>query len=138
MSGPAVRSSGNRVLTAESSSEDSITAGPSLEIFEAPRLAPQSAVQEEDSPQTFTLPLAAQPSPVLPEATLATPLEPLTQTGPPTSVNVQSEEVQGEDTTEPTGNDQARSNSTRSSGRSKKPTRFFGEPFRHSVKSIKE
>ena len=65
------------------------------------------------------------------EATLATPLEPLTQTGPPTSVNVQGEEVQGEDTTEPTGNDQARSNSTRS-------TRFFGDPFRLSVKSITE
>ena len=33
---------------------------------------------------------------------------------------------------------QAKSDSTRSSGRSKKPTRFSGDPLRHSVKSVTE
>ena len=67
------------------------------------------------------------------------PLEPPTQSGPQTSGDGQHGEAQGAATTEPTEvADQARSDSTRSSGRSKKPTRFFGDPLRHSVKSVTE
>ena len=120
-------------LTADSSSEDLVTAGPSLELIEAPGLAPHRSDQATGRPQTPTLPLSDTPAPVLPEATSATPLESSTQTGPPKSADVQSEA-----TTLPASSNQARSDTTRSSGRSKKPTTFFGDPLCHTVKSVTE
>ena len=126
-------------LTAESSSEDSFITGPPLEIVEAPGSTPQGAAQVNDSPQTTTMPLTTATAPVLSKEILATPPETPTQSGPQTSGDGQHGEVQGAATSEPTEvTDQARKDSTRSSGRSKKPTKFFGDPLRHSVKSVTE
>ena len=126
-------------LTADSSSEDSLITGPPLEIVEAPVSATQIAAQLNDSPQTTTMPLTTATSPTSSKEILATPLEPPTQSRPQTSRDGQHEEVQGAASTEPTEvTDQARSDSTRSSGRSKKHTRFFGDPLCHSVKSVTE
>ena len=106
--------------------------GPQLDVVEAPSLA-------RDSPQTTNMPLTTATAPVSSTETLAKSHEPSDQSEPQTSGEGQHEEVQGAATTEPTDvTDQAKSDLTRSSGRSKKPTRFFGDPLRHSVKSVME
>ena len=70
---------------------------------------------------------------------LPTPHESSTQSGPHTSGNGQQDEIRGAATTVPPEvTDSAKSDSTRSSGRSKKTTRFFGDPLCHSTKSVTE
>ena len=75
-------------------------------------------------------------------AVLATPHDSSTQLKPQTSGDDPQVAVQGPASTDHAEVSdhaaQVKSYSTRSSGLSKKPTRFFGNPLRHSVKSITE
>ena len=126
-------------LTAESSSEDSLIIGPQLELVDAPVSAHQSAAQSDVSPQITTMQPPTASASASSTGVSATPHDLSTQSGPHTSGDDQRVEVQGAATTDPTEvTDIAKCGSTRSSGRSKKPTRFFGDPLRHSVKSVTE
>ena len=125
-------------LTAESSRGDSVTAGPSFELVEARRVAPPQSYQKTGLSQTNIPPPPETHAHVMSEAASSAPPETSTseisiQAGPLTSSYVRDDVA-----TEPSSNDQGRSESTRSSGRSKKPTRFFGDPLRHSVKVVEE
>ena len=130
-------------LTAESSSEDSLITGPQLELVEAPGHALQSSAQADVSTQTTILQPPTTSASTSSTGILATPYVSSSQSKPHTSGEPHTlgddpyVEVQGAAITDPAeAIDHAKSDSTRSSGRSKKPTRFFGDPLRHSVKSV--
>ena len=129
-------------LTAESSSEDSLITGPQLELVEAPVTTPQGlapAVVTSKAPVVHSL---LNPDSISPTGAQATPkdqpitLQPqISGTVPPTATQDPAATGHAE-VGDPTS--QSTSNSNRSSNRSKKPTRFYGDPLRHSVKSVTE
>ena len=129
-------------LTAESSSEDSLITGPQLELVEAPVTAPQGlAPADATSKAPVTQPLT-NPASTSSTGVQATSQDPPITLQPQTSSTVPQAAAQGpvatgymEDGDPATP---STSDSTRCSGRSKKPTRFYGDPLRHSVKSITE
>ena len=129
-------------LTADSSSEDSFITGPQLELVKTPVSAPQSLAPADvilKVPIVQPLTNSASTSSV---GVLATPHDSSTQLKPQTSGDDPQVAVQDPASTDhaedPDHAAQANTDSTQSSGRSKKPTRFFGDPLRHSVKSVTE
>ena len=126
-------------LTAESSSEDLLITGPQLELVEAPGSAPQRLASADSTPQITIAQPPTNPSRTSSTGVLATPLDSSTQSKPQTSGDDSHAIVQDAATTDPAeATDQAKTDSTRSSGRSKKPTRFLSDPLRHSVKNVTE
>ena len=125
-------------LTAASSSEDSLITAPQLELVEAPVSAPQGLAPTKVmimQPPTNSASTSST-------GVLATPHDSSTQLKPQTIGDAPQVAVQGPASTDHAEDSdhtaQANSDSTRSSGRSKKPTRFFGDPLRHSVKIVTE
>ena len=129
-------------LTAESSSEDSLITGAQLELVEAPVTTPQGlapAVVTSKAPIVHPLTNPDSTSPTRAQATPKDPpiiLQPqISETVPPAAA--QDPAATGHvEVGDPTS--QSTSDSNRSSNRSKKPTRFYGDPLRHSVKSVTE
>ena len=129
-------------LTAESSSEDSLITGPQLELAEAPVTTPQGlapAIATSKAPVVHPLTNSASTSPTGARAKPKDPpitLQPqisgtVPQVAAPDPAATGHAEVDG-----PTS--QSTSDSNRFSNRSKKPTRFCGDPLRNSVKSVTE
>ena len=129
-------------LTAESSSEDSLITGPQLELVEAPVTAPQGLAHADDTSKVPVVQPLTNPASTTSTGVQATPQDPPITLQPQTSGTVPQTATQGPAATghtedgDPTT--QSTSDSTRSSGRSEKPTRFYGDPLRHSVKSVSE
>ena len=129
-------------LTAESSSEDSLITGPQLELVEAPVTTPQGS-----APVIVTSKAPIINPPTNPALTSSTGAQATPQDQPITHQTQTSDTVPQTATKDPaaTGHmevdnptSQSTSESNRSSNRSKKPTRFYGDPLRHSVKSVTE
>ena len=127
-------------LTAESSSEDSLVTGPQLELVEAPVAAPQGLAPADATSKALVVHPLTNPTSKSSTGVQATPQDPPNTLQPQTSGTVPQTATQGPAATghaedgDPTT--QSTSDSTRFSGRSKKPTRFYGDPLRHSVKSV--
>ena len=118
-------------LTAESSSEDLLITGPQLELVDAPGSVPQRLASAEVTPQITIAQPPTNPASTSSTGALATPLDSSTQSKPQTSADDSHVTVQDAATTDhAVATVQAKSDSTRSSGWSKKPTRFFGDPLR--------
>ena len=123
-------------LTVESSSEDSLITGPQLELVEAPVSTPQGLAPVI---ATSTTPIVDPPThPALTSTTGAVaPPQDLPQTSDkvPQNATEDSANTGHMEVDNPTSQS---SSEFRSSNRSKKPTRFYGDPLRHSVKSVTE
>ena len=124
-------------MTAESSSEDSLVTGPQLELVEAPVATPQGlapVITTSNTPifDPPTIPALTSPTgAVTPPQDQPQISDTVAQTAAEESANTGHMEVDN-----PTS--QSSSEPNRSSNRSKKPTRFYGDPLRHSVKSVTE
>ena len=129
-------------LRAESSSEDSLITGPQLVLVEAPVTTPQGlapAVATSKAPVFHPLTNSASTSPT---GAQATPKDPPITLHPQISGTVPQAAAPDPAATGHAEFDvptpQSTSDSNRSSNRYKKPTRFYGDPLRHSVKSVTE
>ena len=126
-------------LTAEPSSEDSLITGPQLELVEAPVTAPQGLAPADVTSKALTVQSLTNPAST---GVQATPQDPPITIQPQTSGTVPQTATQGPAATGHTEDGDltthSTSDSTRSSGRSQKTTRFSGDPLRHSVKSVTE
>ena len=129
-------------LTAESSSEYSLITGPQLELVEAPVTTPQGL-----APVIVTSKAPVINPPTNPALTSSTGAQATPQDQPITHQPQTFDTVNQTAAKDPaaTGHmevdnptSQSTSESNRSSNRSKKPTRFYGDPLRHSVKSVTE
>ena len=129
-------------LTAESSSEDSLITGPQLELVEALVTTPQGL-----APMIVTSKAPVINPPTNPALTSSTGAQATPQDQPITHQPQTSNTVPQTAAKHPaaTGHmevdhptSQSTSESNRSSNRSKKRTRFYGDPLRHSVKSVTE
>ena len=120
----------------DSLSEDSLITGPQLELVEAPvstpqGLAPVIATSTTPIVDPSTHPdLTSTSGAVTPPQDLPQTSDKVPQTATEDSANTGNMEVDN-----PTSQS---SSEFRSSNRSKKPTRFYGDPLRHSVKSVTE
>ncbi|XP_063724387.1 uncharacterized protein LOC134852038 [Symsagittifera roscoffensis] len=129
-------------LTAESSSEDSLITGPQLELVEAPVTTTQGlapVVATSKAPVVHPLTNSASTSPTGARATPKDPpitLQPQISGPVPQAAAPDPAATGHADVDVPTS--QSTSDSNRSSNRSKKPMRFYGDPLRHSVKSVTE
>ena len=126
-------------LTAKSSSEDSLITGPQLELVAAPVTAPQALAPADVTLKAQVVQPLTNPASTTSTGVQARPQDPPITLQPQTSGTVTQTATQGPAATGHTENGdpttQSTSDSLRSSGRSKKPTRFYGDPFRYSVKS---
>ena len=118
-------------LTAESSSEDSLITGPQLELVEAPVTTPQGLAPVIVTSQAPITNSPTYPALTSPTGALATP-----QDQPETSDTAAKDTAATGHLEVDNPTSQPSSESNRSSNRSKKPTRFYGDPLRHSVKSV--
>ena len=129
-------------LTAESSSKDSLITGPQLELVEAPATAPQGMDPVIVTSKTPVINPLTNPALTSSTVTQATPQDQPVTLQPQISGTVPQTTAQDPVVTGHTEVDdptsQSTSESNRSSNRSKKPTRFYGDPLRHSVKSVAE
>ena len=124
-------------LTAESSSEDSLITGPQPELMEAPVTTPQGLAPVIVTSKAPSINPPTNPALTSPTGALATPQDQPITHQPQTSDTVpQTAAKDPAKVDNPTS--QSTSESNRSSNRSKKPTRFYGDPLRHSVKSVTE
>ena len=116
-------------LTAESSSEDSLITGPQLELVEAPVTAPQGLASADVTSKVTIVQPPTSPTSSSSTGVLATPHDSSTTLMPQTSGDPPQVAVQcpvaTDDAEDSDQTAQAKSDSTRSSGQSKKPTRFF-------------
>ena len=120
-------------LTAESSSEDSLITGPQLELVEAPVKTPQGLAPVIDTSEAPIINPPTNPALISPTGALATP-----QDQPETSDTAAKDTADTGHLKVDNPTSQSSSEFNRSSNRSKKPTRFYGDPLRHSVKSVTE
>ena len=120
-------------LTAESSSEDSLITGPQLELVEAPVTTPQRLGPVIVTSQAPIINPPTNPALTSPTGALATP-----QDQPETSDTAAKDTAATGHLEVDNPTSQSSSEFNRSSNRSKKPTRFYGDPLRHSVKSVLE
>ena len=129
-------------LTAESSSKDSLITGPQLELVEAPVTAPQELASADATSKAPVVHPLTNPASTSSTGVQATPQDMPIQLQPQTSSTVPQAAAQDPAATGHTedgdSTTQSTSDSTRFSGRSKKPTRFYGDPLRHSVNSVTE
>ena len=129
-------------LTAESSSEDSLITGPQLELVEPPFSTPQGLAPTVVTSKAPVVHPLTNPASTSPTGAQATPKDPPITHQPQISGTVPQAAAEDPAATahaevgNPTS--QSTSDSNRSSNRSKKPTRFYGDPLRHSVKSVTE
>ena len=120
-------------LTAESSSEDSLITGPQLELVKAPVTTPQGLAPVIDTSEALIINPPTNPALISPTGALATP-----QDQPETSDTAAKDTAATAHLEVDNPTPKSSSEFNRSSNRSKKPTRFYGDPFRHSVKSVTE